>query len=166
MLYNMKNTHLTQTRFSNLELSDIILNGLKEAGFDHCTPIQDKALPLSLRGKDIAGQAQTGTGKTAAFLLATFQHLLNDEREEITNPRAIILAPTRELAIQIHKDAVLLSKFLTLKFALIYGGTDYQKQLTKIKSNVDIIIGTPGRIIDFYRQNAFTLANVQVMVMD
>lgn len=166
MLYNMKNTHLTQTRFSNLELSDIILNGLKEAGFDHCTPIQDKALPLSLRGKDIAGQAQTGTGKTATFLLATFQHLLNDEREEITNPRAIILAPTRELAIQIHKDAVLLSKYLTLKFALIYGGTDYQKQLTKIKSNVDIIIGTPGRIIDFYRQNAFSLANVQVMVMD
>ncbi|MDO9105303.1 MAG: DEAD/DEAH box helicase [Methylovulum sp.] len=162
----MKNTHLTETRFSNLELSDIILNGLKDAGFNQCTPIQDKALPLSLRGKDIAGQAQTGTGKTATFLLATFQHLLNDESESIKNPRAIILAPTRELAIQIHKDALLLGKYLNLKLALIYGGTDYQKQLDKIKSNIDIIIGTPGRIIDFYRQQAFTLDNVQVTVMD
>jgi len=162
----MKNTHLTETRFSNLELSDIILNGLKDAGFNQCTPIQDKALPLSLRGKDIAGQAQTGTGKTATFLLATFQHLINDESEVIKNPRAIILAPTRELAIQIHKDALSLGKYLNLKLALIYGGTDYQKQLDKIKSNVDIIIGTPGRIIDFYRQQAFTLDNVQVTVMD
>jgi len=162
----MNTTHLTQTRFSNLELSDIILQGLTDAGFTHCTPIQDRALPILLRDKDMAGQAQTGTGKTATFLLATFQRLLNDESEKINNPRAIIIAPTRELAIQIHKDAVALSKHLTLKFALIYGGTDYQKQLDKIKSNVDIIIGTPGRIIDFYRQNAFTLDNIQVMVMD
>ena len=162
----MNTTHLTQTRFSNLELSDIILQGLTDAGFNHCTPIQDRALPLLLRDKDIAGQAQTGTGKTATFLLAMFQRLINDESEKIKNPRAIVLAPTRELAIQIHKDALLLSKHLELKFALIYGGTDYQKQLDKIKSTVDIIIGTPGRIIDFYRQNAFTLDNIQVMVMD
>lgn len=195
----MNNTHLTQTRFSNLELSDSILRGLKDAGFNFCTPIQDKALPLSLRGMDIAGQAQTGTGKTAAFLLATFQYLINDGEDQdaedvelwdeepepssdslpkpsapkisagskiIKNPRAIILAPTRELAIQIHKDALLLGKYLDLKFALIYGGTDYQKQLDRIKSDVDIIIGTPGRIIDFYRQNAFTLNHVQVTVMD
>ncbi len=162
----MNKTHLTNTRFGNLELSDSILQGLKEAGFDHCTPIQDKALPLLLRDKDVAGQAQTGTGKTATFLLATFQRLINDTSEKIKNPRAIILAPTRELAIQIHKDAQLLSKHLDLKLALIYGGTDYQKQLDSLKSNVDIIIGTPGRIIDFYRQNAFTLDNVQVSVMD
>jgi len=199
----MNNTHLTETRFSNLELSDSILHGLNNAGFNHCTPIQDKALPLLLRGKDIAGQAQTGTGKTATFLLATFQHLINDtggkdtediapesedgendqatgqrsgvpkakqkaaiESGQIKNPRAIILAPTRELAIQIHKDALLLSKHLNLKLALIYGGTDYQKQLDSLKANIDIIIGTPGRIIDFYKQNAFTLDNVQVTVMD
>lgn len=195
----MKNTHLTETRFSNLELSDAILKSLTDAGFKHCTPIQDKALPLLLRERDIAGQAQTGTGKTATFLLATFQHLINDgepafeedqedeysldyEEGETTlkpsgavavaggrkteNPRAIILAPTRELAIQIHKDALQLSKYLNLKFALIYGGTDYQKQLEKIKTDVDIIIGTPGRIIDFYKQRAFTLDNVQVTVMD
>ncbi|PKM35519.1 MAG: RNA helicase [Gammaproteobacteria bacterium HGW-Gammaproteobacteria-10] len=162
----MNTTHLTQTRFSNLELSDSILRGLTEAGFTHCTPIQDRSLPLSLRDKDIAGQAQTGTGKTATFLLATFQRLINDESEKIKNPRAVILAPTRELAIQIHKDALLLGKYLNLKLALIYGGTDYKKQMDTIKSNVDIIIGTPGRIIDFYRQGTFTLDNVQVMVLD
>ncbi|SJM95712.1 DEAD/DEAH box helicase [Crenothrix polyspora] len=191
----MNDKHLTHTRFSNLELSDPILRSLNEAHFNHCTPIQDKALPLLLRGKDIAGQAQTGTGKTATFLLATFQHLINEiEYEEddhlhyddddddlaeksvaatrlpqtnpVKYPRAIILAPTRELAIQIHKDALLLSKHLDLKFALIYGGTDYQKQLDAVKANVDIIIGTPGRIIDFYKQNAFTLNNVQVTVLD
>ncbi len=162
----MNKTHLTKTRFSNLELSDSIIKSLKQAGFIECTPIQDKTLPLSLRGKDIAGQAQTGTGKTAAFLLATFQHLINDQSEKIKNPRALILAPTRELAIQIHKDALLLGKQLNLKYALIYGGTDYKKQLESVKSNVDIIIGTPGRIIDFYRQGAFTLDNIQVSVMD
>ena len=166
MLWPMNTTHLTETRFCNLELSDSILLGLNDAAFNHCTPIQDKALPLLLRSKDIAGQAQTGTGKTATFLLATFQHLLNDESEAIKNPRALILAPTRELAIQIHKDALLLSKHLNLKFALIYGGTDYQKQLDILKTNIDIIIGTPGRIIDFYKQNAFTLDHIQVTVMD
>lgn len=162
----MNTTHLTQTLFSNLELSDSILRGLTEAGFTHCTPIQNRSLPLSLRDKDIAGQAQTGTGKTATFLLATFQRLINDECEKIKSPRAVILAPTRELAIQIHKDALLLGKYLNLKFALIYGGTDYKKQMDTIKSNVDVIIGTPGRIIDFYRQGTFTLDNVQVMVLD
>src|SRR5512139_3488602 len=126
----MNKAHLTETRFINLELSDSVLHGLNDAGFNNCTPIQDKALPLLLRNKDIAGQAQTGTGKTATFLLATFQRLLNDNevkeaaKQPIKNPRAVILAPTRELAIQIHKDALLLSKHLHLKFALIYGGTD------------------------------------------
>lgn len=162
----MSKTHLTQTRFSNLELSDSIVKSLKEAGFTHCTPIQDKSLPLALRGKDVAGQAQTGTGKTAAFLLAAFQQLLNDESEKIKNPRAIILAPTRELAIQIHKDALHIGQFLNFKYALLYGGVDYQKQLDKVKTSVDIVIGTPGRIIDFYKQGALALDNIQVMVLD
>ena len=166
MLLLMKEAHLTETRFSNLELSDSIIKGLKEAGFIQCTPIQDKALPIALRDRDVAGQAQTGTGKTATFLLATFQRLINDESEKIKNPRALILAPTRELAIQIHKDALALSKYLNLRFALIYGGTDYQKQLDRLKTHVDVIIGTPGRIIDFYKQGAFTLDNIQVSVMD
>jgi ATP-dependent RNA helicase RhlB len=177
----MKNTHLTQTRFSNLELSDAIVQSLNDASFEYCTPIQDRALPLLLRDKDIAGQAQTGTGKTATFLLAMFQRILNDNediasaqtdgdttgnRKKLNNPRAVILAPTRELAIQIHKDALQLSKHLNLSFALIYGGTDYQKQLERLKTNVDIIIGTPGRLIDFYKQNVFSLAHVKVTVLD
>ena len=162
----MNKTHLTKTRFSNLELSDSIIKSLMQAGYIECTPIQDKTLPLSLRGKDIAGQAQTGTGKTAAFLLATFQHLMNDESESIKNPRALILAPTRELAIQIHKDALLLGKLLKFRYALIYGGTDYKKQQDSLKADVDIVIGTPGRIIDFQRQNLLNLNNIQVTVMD
>ena len=162
----MKNTHLTDTHFINLELSKPILRGLKDAGFDQCTPIQDRALPIALRDRDVAGQAQTGTGKTASFLLATFQRLLNDSSEKKKYPRAIILAPTRELAIQIHKDALLLGKHLNFNLALTYGGTDYQKQLKAVQGNVDIIIATPGRIIDFYRQKAFSLANIQVMVLD
>ncbi len=162
----MNKTHLTKTRFSNLELSDSIIKSLNQAGYIDCTPIQDKTLPLSLRGKDIAGQAQTGTGKTAAFLLATFQHLINDESETIKNPRALILAPTRELAIQIHKDALLLGKLLKFKYALIYGGTDYKKQQDSLKGDVDIVIGTPGRVIDFQRQNILNLNNIQVTVMD
>lgn len=162
----MNKTHLTKTRFSNLELSSSIIKSLAQAGYTECTPIQDKTLPLSLRGKDIAGQAQTGTGKTAAFLLATFQHLINDESEQIKNPRALILAPTRELAIQIHKDALLLGKLLNLKYALIYGGTDYKKQQDSLKGSVDIVIGTPGRVIDFQRQNILNLNNIQVTVMD
>ncbi len=159
-------THLTDTRFINLELSPSILRGLKDAGFEQCSPIQDRALPIALRDRDVAGQAQTGTGKTASFLLATFQRLLNDKSEPQKYPRALILAPTRELAIQIHKDALLLGKYLNFNFALIYGGTDYQKQLSAVKKNVDIIIATPGRIIDFYKQKAFSLNHIQVMVMD
>ncbi len=162
----MKKTHLTETRFINLELSRSILRGLDDAGFDQCSPIQEQSLPIALRDRDVAGQAQTGTGKTASFLLATFQRLLNDTSEPKQYPRALILAPTRELAIQIHKDALLLGKHLNFKLALIYGGTDYQKQLKTVQSNVDIIIATPGRIIDFYKQKAFSLDNIQVMVMD
>ncbi len=162
----MKKTHLTQTRFSNLELSDSIVASLKQAGFDHCTPIQDRTLPLSLRDKDIAGQAQTGTGKTAAFLLAVFQRLMNDESEQINNPRALILAPTRELAIQIYNDAQLLGKLLKFKYALIYGGTDYKKQQDVLKSDVDVVIGTPGRIIDFYKQKLLSLDHIQATVLD
>ena len=162
----MKKTHLTDTRFINLELSRSILKGLKDAGFDYCSPIQEQSLPIALRDRDVAGQAQTGTGKTASFLLAAFQRLLNDNSDGKKYPRAIILAPTRELAIQIHKDALLFAKHLNFNLALIYGGTDYQKQLKAVQGNVDIIIGTPGRIIDFYRQKAFSLDNIQVMVLD
>ena len=132
----MKNTHLTKTRFSNLELSDSILICLKDAGFNLCTPIQDRALPLILRNKDIAGQAQTGTGKTAIIDSKEPNPLIGNKPTNSTKPnhnkkqRAIILAPTRELAIQIHKDALLLSKHLIYKNSLL--NLQPHHKLTKI----------------------------------
>jgi ATP-dependent RNA helicase RhlB len=155
--------------FSQFDLPSPVQRGLDEAGFSHCTQIQAKALPLLLRGRDVAGQAQTGTGKTAAFLVALYTRLLRNpvhtDREE-TQPRAIILAPTRELAIQIHKDALLLGGHTGLQLALIYGGTDYIKQRDSLTAGVDVLIGTPGRIIDYFKQQVFDLRAVEVMVLD
>ncbi len=127
------------------------------------------ALPVLLTGQDIAGQAQTGTGKTLAFLTATFNHLLTTPEHEgrkPTQPRAIIMAPTRELAIQIFNDAEPLIASTGLKAALAYGGESYDKQLAKLQDGVDILIGTTGRIIDFYKQRVFNLNNIQAVVLD
>ncbi len=157
-------TPLTETRFANLELSSRIVKGLDSTGFSHCTPIQERTLPIALRDRDVAGQAQTGTGKTAAFLLAVFQRLLNSP--PASTPRALILAPTRELAQQIHKDAITLGRDLGFSLALIYGGVEYTKQEKLLKGPVDILIGTPGRLIDFYRQKKLDLRQIQAVVMD
>ena len=165
----MTDTHLSDTRFADLDLHEKLLQGLDEIGFDFCTPIQALALPLALKGQDVAGQAQTGTGKTAAFLLATMNVLLNTEaspNRKPNQPRAIIIAPTRELAIQIHKDAVALGKFTDLQLNLVYGGVDYEKQRKSLKDGVDILIGTPGRIIDYFKQHVFDLRAIQVAVLD
>ena len=165
----MTEKHLTDQRFSEFELADELLQGLSEAQFEFCTPIQAACLPAALSGKDIAGQAQTGTGKTAAFLLACCHHLLrNPAPEDRTKdqPRALILAPTRELAIQIHADAKVLAKYTGLTFGLIYGGTGYEQQRQILQSGNDILIGTPGRLIDYYKQNLFNLKRIQVVVLD
>jgi len=122
-----------------------------------------------LDGQDVAGQAQTGTGKTIAFLLATFQRLLTQappKNWDKKQPRAFILAPTRELANQIAKDAELLNKESNLRIALAYGGKDYEKQKTTITNGVDILIGTPGRLLDFHKQHIFNLKSVQAVVLD
>ena len=158
--------HLTEQRFDQLGLDDRILKGVKEAGFEFCTPIQAETLPIALSGKDIAGQAQTGTGKTIAFLLATFQRLLQHEGEPGKQPRAFILAPTRELAIQIFDDAALLGKHTGLRLAVAYGGTGYEKQRTTIEDGIDILIGTPGRLIDYFKKRVYNLRNIDVMVVD
>ncbi|HEM46512.1 MAG TPA: DEAD/DEAH box helicase, partial [Alphaproteobacteria bacterium] len=122
-----------------------------------------------LRGRDVAGQAQTGTGKTAAFLLAAYQHLLDHpppaERRP-NQPRVLILAPTRELAVQIHADAETLGRHTDFRLALAYGGTGYESQRQQIESGVDVLIGTPGRIIDYFKQHVFDLRAVQVAVLD
>jgi ATP-dependent RNA helicase RhlB len=165
----MSNTHLSDTRFQDLDLPDALLNSLHEAGFTHATPIQAGLLPIALQGKDVAGQAQTGTGKTAAFLVATFTKLLRTPRSEdrkANQPRAIIIAPTRELAIQINKDAELLGKHTGLKFGLVYGGVDYEKQRNRMGEGLDILIGTPGRLIDYNKQGAIDLRGIEIVVLD
>jgi ATP-dependent RNA helicase RhlB len=152
----MSDKPLTDISFSEFDLHPQLLAGLEAAGFNRCTPIQALTLPLALAGRDVAGQAQTGTGKTLAFLIAVLNRLLTrpalaDRKPE--DPRALILAPTRELAIQIHKDAVKFASDLGLKFALVYGGVDYDKQRTILQAGADVIIATPGRLIDYVKQH-------------
>jgi ATP-dependent RNA helicase RhlB len=162
----MQTTHLTETHFSDLPIHEQVIKALSAANFSHCTPIQALSIPPLLEGNDIAGQAQTGTGKTIAFLVATFHHLLNNPQPSKKQPRAIIMAPTRELAVQIFNDAELLSQHTGLSLGLIYGGEGYQSQREKLEEGVDIIIGTTGRIIDYYKQGIFSLASIQVSVLD
>jgi ATP-dependent RNA helicase RhlB len=165
----MSGEHLTTTRFTEFDLPETLLKGISEAGFEYCTPIQALSLPVALRGQDVTGQAQTGTGKTAAFLIATYNRLLAapvDPAEQGNAVRTLILAPTRELAIQIHEDAVLLAKHTGLRVAIAYGGTDYQKQRERIEAGTDVLIGTPGRIIDYFKQRVFRLDELEVLVLD
>ncbi len=159
--------------FSELDLDYRLTRALSDIGFSSCTPIQAETLPLLLNGTDVAGQAQTGTGKTAAYLLAMLNTLLKDEQlkagfstEKKSFPRGLVLAPTRELAIQIYNDLELLGKNANLSYALVYGGIDYEAQKSKASQKIDILIGTPGRIIDFFKQGVFSLKEVKTLVLD
>ncbi len=166
----MSDKPLTDVTFSSFDLHPALIAGLEAAGFTRCTPIQALTLPLALAGRDVAGQAQTGTGKTLAFLVAVVDRLLKrpalaDRKAE--DPRALILAPTRELAIQIHKDAVKLGDQLGLKFALVYGGVDYDKQRELLQRGADVIIATPGRLIDYVKQHkVVSLHACELCVLD
>ena len=205
----MSQTHLTDTRFDQFDLHPKILAGLNDAGFHFCTPIQAETLPIALAGQDVAGQAQTGTGKTAAFLVVALQRLLRQDDAEAETlkvagdrpqaagvhtepsgsdvdageaarsqtdsggrssrprqPRVLILAPTRELAVQIHKDAKVLATHTDLRLGVVYGGTGYQAQRDHLEAGVDILIGTPGRLIDYFKQRVFDLRQVEVVVLD
>jgi len=164
----MSQNHLSDLRFDTLDVHELVQTGIRDAGFEFCTPIQASTLPIALKGHDVAGQAQTGTGKTAAFLIATFQRLLASTPDDDgkKQPRAFMLAPTRELAVQIANDAELLGKHTGLKIGLAYGGTDYEKQRRIIEEGIDILIGTPGRVIDYYKQGVFKLDQVEVAVLD
>jgi ATP-dependent RNA helicase RhlB len=157
---------LTDTRFDSLDLPEALLKGLQRAGYTHCTPIQAQTLPLALDGKDIAGQAQTGTGKTIAFLVTIFSHLTQHSPSKEAAPSALVVAPTRELAIQIYDDAVHLGRFLELKIAKAVGGIDYRKQAAQLRQGVDIVISTPGRLIDYIQQQIFIPDQIQRLVID
>ncbi len=165
----MSETHLTHTLFSSFGLAPELMQGIEEAGFTYCTPIQSETLPVALQGRDVAGQAQTGTGKTAAFLVAVYHRLLTqpaDPKRKPNQPRALMLAPTRELAIQIHNDAMVLGRHTGLTPGLAYGGTGYDEQRDAIAAGVDLLIGTPGRLIDYFKQHVFDLKMIQAVVLD
>lgn len=165
----MSKTHLTEKKFSDFALHPQVVKALDSKGFQYCTPIQALALPYTLLGHDIAGQAQTGTGKTMAFLTSTFHYLLSHpvaEGHKVNQPRALIMAPTRELAVQIHADAEPLAESTGLKLGLAYGGDGYDKQLKVLEQGVDILIGTTGRLIDYAKQNYIDLSAIQVVVLD
>ena len=164
----MSDKHLTETRLSSFDLPKNLMQGIEEMGFLYCTPIQAEALPLTLAGTDVAGQAQTGTGKTAAFLITMMYHLLKDARHsnDAHQPRGFILAPTRELAIQIYKEAVAIGKYTGISAGVVYGGEGYESQREMVTAGLDILIGTPGRIIDYLKQRIFNLNSIKVLVLD
>ena len=162
-------THNTTTAFSELNLLPPLLKAVQQAGFSHCTPVQSKTLPLLLQQKDVAGQAPTGTGKTAAYLLASLQLLLQQTENPSVprlQPLVAIIAPTRELAIQIYRDAITLAAYMDVRIALIYGGVGYDKQLQTLSTGVDLLIGTPGRMIDYLKQKTFHFKQIQAVVLD
>ncbi|ADJ27500.1 DEAD/DEAH box helicase [Nitrosococcus watsonii] len=163
----MTDPGFSEISFDSLNLAEALIQGIQKAGFVICTPIQALALPLLLAGEDVAGQAQTGTGKTAAFLLATMQRLLREPSVGVSQqPRGLIVVPTRELAIQVSKDAQLLGQHTDLRCVVVYGGTNYRKQRHLLEQGCDILIGTPGRLIDYYQQGIIGFKKIQTVVLD
>ncbi len=159
-----------KTRFHDLGLDERLLHGIADLGFQYCSPIQAAALPQTLRGHDMIGKAQTGTGKTAAFLVTIFNDLLNNPLEGeryVGEPRALIIAPTRELVQQIGDDATKLGKHTGLHIVTLIGGMDYQKQLNQLgRAAVDVVVATPGRLLDFQQRKDLYLDQVEILVID
>ena len=164
----MAENHTTATAFSSLPIHPAIQEALEDNRLTHTTPIQEKTLPLTLGGHDVMGLAQTGTGKTAAFLISLYHYLLtNPVHPKAKGPWAIVLAPTRELAVQIKKDADQIGAYTGLNSLAIYGGVSMEHQRNLLENApIDIIIGTPGRIIDLYKQKIIRLKNIEVCVLD
>ena len=157
---------LTEQRFDEFALPTQLQSALREAGFVYCTPIQEQTLPISLSGLDVAGQAQTGTGKTAAFLVTVITRILTFSDREPRLPAALIVAPTRELSHQIYEEARTLCRHADLKIAEVVGGIDYKRQADILRKGVDIVICTPGRIIDYYKQGIFKTNGIKILVID
>lgn len=156
--------------FHDFDLPESLLKAVDELGFEYCTPIQAQSLKVTLSGHDVTGKAQTGTGKTAAFLSTIINDLLKNPIEEeryVGEPRALIIAPTRELVMQIAKDALLLTKYTGLKVTTLVGGIDYQKQQKILDDEViDIVAATPGRLLDFVRNRNIDLSMIELLVLD
>ncbi|RLB75984.1 MAG: RNA helicase [Deltaproteobacteria bacterium] len=157
---------LTKTLFKEFDLPDKVLAGLSDAGFTHCTPIQARVLPLSLTGRDVAGQAQTGTGKTAAFLVTIFTRLMSLPKPGNRLPYTMVIAPTRELAHQIYEEAMVLGDHTDFKMVEVVGGVDYTRQAELLREGADLVICTPGRIIDYFKQGIFKTSGIRMVVID
>jgi len=154
-------------KFSELNIPEKVLEGIRAAGYKECTPVQALTLPEALTGKDIAAQSQTGTGKTAAFLIAIFSRMLMTRHPGRSHsPRVLIIAPTRELVIQINNEAKLLGGPAGFRILPVFGGIDYHKQREEIAKGVDVLIGTPGRLIDYLKQKVYNLRKTQFLVID
>src|SRR5437870_12109397 len=156
--------------FAALDLPEPVMRGIREAGFVTATPIQEAVRPLARRGKDVAGQSQTGTGKTAAFLITAFTRLLRSPAPAAPPgtgaPRMLIIAPTRELVVQIESDARLLGRFTPFRIQAVYGGIDYAKQRESLAAGCDLLVGTPGRLIDYLKQRVWSPRRIEVLVID
>jgi len=153
--------------FSELEVPYEVKQGIEHIGFTICTPVQEAVIPRALRGEDVAAQAQTGTGKTAAFLISLFSRMIRNPAVDIgDSPQALIIAPTRELADQIYHEAARLGKFTGFRLLAVYGGIDYQKQMDTLKKGVDVLVGTPGRLIDYYKQHVYSLRKTRYLIID
>ncbi len=154
-------------RFSQLDIPYEVRQGIELAGFSTCTPVQAEVIPRALRGEDVAAQSQTGTGKTAAFLISLFTRMVRNPVVDAGNsPQALIIAPTRELADQIFHEALRLGKFTGFRSLAVYGGIDYEKQRTALAAGVDVLIGTPGRLIDYYKQHVYSLKRTRYLIID
>ncbi len=158
-----------KVRFHDLDLPDRVMHAIADQEFKYCTPIQEKALPELLQGKDLIGRASTGTGKSAVFLISIFTRLIRNGKKPRSNgrPFALIIAPTRELVMQIAKDGRDLAKYTPLSVAPVYGGVDYAKQMQVLKDKrCDVIVATPGRLLDFLGKNLVRLDDCQMLVID
>ena len=154
------------TRFAAYDLPPEVQAGISEAGYTECTPVQAKVLPLTLQGRDVAAQSQTGTGKTAAFLITIFTRLLRRGPVDGPKPRALVIAPTRELAVQIESEARQMGAHTGLSAVAIFGGVDYEKQRQALRLGADLVVGTPGRLIDYLKQGAWRPEGVEILVID
>jgi len=153
--------------FNELDLPFAVKQGIEYAGFTVCTPVQEEVIPRAIRGEDVAAQAQTGTGKTAAFVISLFTRMVRNPAVDFANsPQALIIAPTRELADQIYHEAERLGKFTGFRCYAVYGGIDYQKQMETLRKGVDVLVGTPGRLIDYYKQHVYSLKKTRYLIID
>lgn len=156
----------TYMNFEHLNLTKPLLRAIREQGYEHPSPIQQKAIPIVLEGVDLLASAQTGTGKTAAFTLPLLQRLTEKPKAKANCALALIVTPTRELAVQVHEQVVQYSQYLNIRSAVIYGGVKINPQMMALRSGVEVLVATPGRLLDLHKQNSIRFEQTQILVLD